>query len=468
MRILIHGINFHPEAAGVGKYTGEMANWLAAGGHEVRIVTAPPHFPQWRVSPGYRAWRYDWQQLPLPTRPGPMLGAPLLSQAKKMEVYRCPAWVPKSPNGLKRLLHLASFALSSLPVMLWQTRWHPDLVLLVEPTLICAPQALLVARWSRARAWLHIQDFEVDAAFELGDLVSSRGRDLALTLERWLLRMFDRVSAISEKMVGRLIMKGVDPPRCVHFPNWVDTKLIYPLPNPSSLRQDLGIAENAVVALYSGSMGKKQGLDLLLDAARQLSHCSDLRFVFCGDGSYRKVFAEKSKVLSNVTILPFQPSERLNDLLNLADIHLLPQRADAADLVMPSKLPGMLASGRPVLATANHGTQLASAVRGLGIVVPPGDVNAFVSAILELAADKDLRLTLGQEARRYALAHLDSLAILDHFEQSLLAVCGIFGDRGREEQAQAGASEPLPRNLRTTFIEPQSTLDVTNTRKPSV
>jgi colanic acid biosynthesis glycosyl transferase WcaI len=215
-------------------------------------------------------------------------------------------------------------------------------------------------------------------------------------------------------------------------------------------------------------MGKKQGLDLLVDAARQLSHRSDLRFVFCGEGSYRQVLAEKSKALSNVFVMPFQPSERLNDLLNLADIHLLPQRANAADLVMPSKLTGMLASGRPVVATAHHGTQLASTVRGLGIVVPPGDLDAFVSAILELAADKDLRLMLGQEARRYALTHLDSLVILDQFEQSLLAVCGICGGHNKDEQAQSGAHETLPRDLRANFVEPPSTVSVANIRKPLV
>jgi colanic acid biosynthesis glycosyl transferase WcaI len=353
-----------------------------------------------------------------------------------MEVTRCPTWVPKNPNGLKRVLHLASFAFSSLPVMLLQTRWHPDLVIFVEPTLFCAPQALLAARWSGAKAWLHIQDFEVDAAFELGDLALSRGKNLALTMERWLMRMFDRVSAISGQMVGRLNTKGVDPSRCVHFPNWVDTKVIFPLPYPSFLRQELGISDNTVVALYSGSMGKKQGLDLLVDAARQLSHRSDLRFVFCGDGSYRQALAEKSRGLSNVSIMPFQPSERLNDLLNLADIHLLPQRAEAADLVMPSKLTGILASGRPVVATAHHGTQLASAVRGLGLVVPPDDPDAFASGILKLTLDKDLRLMLGKEARRYALASLDSLLILERFERSLLGVCGMSDGHDNDEQPQ--------------------------------
>ena len=309
--------------------------------------------------------------------------------------------------------------------MLWQMRWHPDLVLLVEPTFCCAPQAVLTARLSSAKVWLHIQDFEVDAAFELGDLRSSRAQALAHAFERWLLPKFDRVSAVSEQMVGRLRLKGVDPSRCEHFPNWVDIKAIYPLSNPSSFRGELGIPENAVVALYSGSMGKKQGLDLLVDAARQLSHVTDLRFVFCGDGSYRQVFVDKARGLPNVNILSFQPAERLNDLLNLADIHLLPQRAGAADLVMPSKLTGMLASGRPVLATATHDTELASAVRGRGIVVPPGDPDAFMSALLELAANSDLRLTLGQEARKYAVSHLNRDEILHRFEQSILNACDI-------------------------------------------
>jgi colanic acid biosynthesis glycosyl transferase WcaI len=444
-----------------------MAHWLAAGGHEVHVVTAPPHNPQWCVQPGHSAWRYDRQQLRVPARREKTLGSALSSAGEKMEIFRCPIWVPKSPHGLNRLLYLASFALSSLPVMLSQIRWHPDIVLVVEPTFFCAPQALLAARWSGAKAWLHIQDFEVDAAFELGDLASSRGQNFAFALERWLLRKFDRVSAISEQMVRRLHRKGVDPSRCVYFPNWVDTSSIYPLSYPSCFRQELGIGEDTVVALYSGSMGKKQGLDLLVEVAGRLSHRSDLRFVFCGEGSYRQVLAEKSKGLSNLTIIPFQPSERLNDLLNLADIHLLPQRADAADLVMPSKLTGMLASGRPVVATAHSGTQLASAAQGLGIVVPPGDPDAFVSAVLELTADKDLRLTLGQEARRYALTHLDSPLILEGFEQSLVAVCGISGRRGKDEEAQAGANETLHRDLRTDDVESPNLVGVNDIRKPS-
>src|SRR5205807_2048191 len=130
---------------------------------------------------------------------------------KKIEVFRCPIWVPKQPTGLRRLLHLASFALSSLPVMLKQAAWHPDVVMLVEPTLMCAPHIIMLRRLTGAKTWLHVQDFEVDAAFELRQLRSSRARYIASRLERLLMQSFDRVSSISRKMLERLEQKGVAP-----------------------------------------------------------------------------------------------------------------------------------------------------------------------------------------------------------------------------------------------------------------
>jgi colanic acid biosynthesis glycosyl transferase WcaI len=424
MRILIHSINFCPEPVGVGKYTGEMASWLAARGHEVRIVTSPPHYPQWRVSPEYRAWKYSRERHPVRDNLGHLSGNSLPSAAK-MEVFRCPIWVPRSPNGLRRLFYPASFGLSSWPAMLRQIAWRPDVALLVEPTLFCSFQALLVAGLSGAKAWLHVQDFEVDAAFELGDFSSPVVRQLAHAAERFLMQRFDRVSSISGRLVERLIAKGVNASQCLLFPNWVDTSAIYPLPGPSPLRQKFGIPDQAIVALYSGNMGKKQGLELLAEASHQLApRRPDIQFVFCGEGSYRDTFSRLAGEARNVMFLPVQPADRLNDLLNLADIHLLPQRANAADLVMPSKLTGMLASGRAVVATAGTGSQLFTVLDGRGMLTPPGNVNAFVSAVIRLADDRDLRRQLGEEARKYAIRCLQRDEILGQFELSLMKVCG--------------------------------------------
>src|SRR5262249_41227821 len=160
---------------------------------------------------------------------------------------------------------------------------------------------LSTARLAGAVAWLHVQDFEVDAAFSLTDFSSPRLRRWVLGAERRILSWFDRVSAISERMVEKLADKGVQSDRRVLFPNWVDTSLIYPLSSPSPFRQQLGLSPETTVALYSGSMGKKQGLELLVETSRRLAGRSDIHFVFCGDGSLREMLVRMTAGLSNVT-----------------------------------------------------------------------------------------------------------------------------------------------------------------------
>lgn len=417
MKILLYGINFAPELTGIGKYTGEMAAWLAARGHEVRVITAPPYYPAWQVSPGYSASRYTTEQW------------------QGVTVLRTPLWVPAKPGGAKRLLHLASFALGSLPVLLRQWFWRPDVVWVVEPPLFCAPAAAVLARLAGGKAWLHIQDYEVDAAFDLGLLKGAALRRCVVAAEGWLMRRFHRVSTISGRMLGRAQAKGVDAARLVSFPNWVDISAIQPLRGPSPYRAELGIAADAVVALYSGNMGGKQGLEILAEAARLLGTVSQaaqgaesgppVQFVLCGNGAGRADLVARCQGLANVLFLDLQPMERLGDLLGLADIHLLPQRADAADLVMPSKLTGMLASGRAVVATAHPHTELGRVVaQHCGVVVPPEDAAALAQAIRTLAADAPRRAQLGTSARAYALAELDRDAVLARFEAQLLACVG--------------------------------------------
>jgi len=404
LRILIYGLNYAPELTGIGKYSGEMAEWLAARGHEVRVVTAYPYYPQWRVFPEYRSRRF-WYSF--------------RRQQGKPTVFRCPLWVPSKVRGLSRILHLISFGVTSFPMALLQTNWAPDVMFTVEPTFFTAPLAWVVAKLSNARSWLHVQDFEVDAAFDLGMLpADGLVHSFAVNAEEWFTSHYDRVSSISQKMIERSIMKGVPPHKAVLFPNWVDIDAIHPLDAPSTFRKELGL-EGKVVVLYSGNMGGKQGLEVLGPVARCCAEDASIHFVFCGDGAYRAELEEQVRGLSNVTLLPLQPLERLNDLLNLADIHLLPQRAGAADLVMPSKLTGMLSSGRPVIATVDPETQIALVVKGCGVVTPPEQVDALVDAIHELAQDESQRQRLGLAAREYAVAKLGKEAVLEQFEQDL-------------------------------------------------
>jgi len=402
LRLLIYGLNHAPEPTGIGKFTGEMAAWLASRGHEVRVVTAPPYYPAWRVGPGYSAWR--WQR----------------EEIEGAQVYRCPLYVPAQPSGTKRILHLASFALSSLPVALWQALvFRPQVLIAIAPALTSIPGARLAAALGGAAAWLHIQDFEIDAAFALGMVSGGPVRRFALGSESWLLRRFHRVSSITPAMVARLGEKGVAAARRRLFPNWVDTATIRPA--GSALRRELGLPPEAVVALYSGNMGEKQGVETLAEVARSLA-ASPVILLLAGAGAAEPRLRAATAGFPQVRWLPLQPVAKLNDLLNAADLHLLPQRADAADLVMPSKLAFMLASGKPVVAGAAPGTALARAIEGAGIAVPPGDPAAMAAAVLALAQDGGRRQLLGEAARARAVAEWDREAILAAFESELEAL----------------------------------------------
>jgi colanic acid biosynthesis glycosyl transferase WcaI len=407
MRLLLYGLNFAPEPTGVGKFSGEMAAWLAGRGHDVRVVAAPPYYPSWRRDRSVPLWREEvW---------------------RGVRVYRAPLYVPERPSGATRLAHLASFAASSFPLAWWQAvAFHPHAVIAVAPTLLTAPGALAAAALARARSWLHVQDFETEAAFELGIVGGSAARKPALATERWLLRRFDRVSTISEPMRRRLIEKGVAPERTHLLPNWADLEAIRPLTGPSPLRAELGIPADAVVALYAGTLGEKQGLEILVEAARLLAAAPGLLIAVAGEGPARARLLAAVGHLPNLRLLPLQPAERLNDLLNLADIHLLPERPQAADLVMPSKLGGMLASGRPIVAAVRRDGAAAAALEGAGVIVAPGDAAALAGAVEKLAADPARRARLGASARQAAERDWDREIILQRFEAALEAATKIL------------------------------------------
>lgn len=416
MRILVIGLNFAPELTGVGKYSGEMAAWLAARGHEISVITTRPYYPQWTKPAGLRRWLWEsesWQGC---------------------DVVRCPLYVPRRMNAARRVMHLGSFALSSVPAALIRSmRRRVDLVAAIVPTLLSAPLALAVARAVSAKAWLHVQDLEIDAAGGVGLIENRRLLGAALAVERQLITRFDLVSAISPKMVEAIARKGVARDRLMLFPNWVDMRQIRPLPPSTAMRRELGLPEDACIALYSGSMGRKQGLEYVIAAARQLSQASQPSplFVLAGAGPILDELRGAAQGLANVRFLPLQPDARFNEFLNMGDIHLLPQRRDAADLVMPSKLGAMLAVGKPVIATVPADSQVALTLEGAGVVVPPEDGAALAAAIATLARDAPRRAALGAAALHRAQETVEADAILGRAEAQLLSLAETTApDRG--------------------------------------
>jgi colanic acid biosynthesis glycosyl transferase WcaI len=388
MRILVHTIFYRPELTGVARYTSELCEWLAARGHEVRVIAPPPYYPQWRVQPPYRAWKYSMEAL---------FG---------VTVKRCPIWVPENPRGWRRILYAASFALSSATAVIKEALRGTDLVIVIEPSLLNAPFALLAARITGAKAWLHVQDLEINLAFRLGQLRFAR--DFLLWFEGVLIRRFDTVSTISEAMKRRIREKGVAGSRLLLLPNWIENAVAIP-PKPAP----------RIVAMLSGTLGAKQGIEIILEAARLLKDDRRIIFAICGDGPAAPALRRLAADLPNIRFLPLAPADRVAERLSIADIHVLPQNKAAAELVLPSKLIGMLASGRPVVACADPGTEIAQMVQGCGRVVPPGDAEALAAAITELSANFAERERLGAAARCRALEQFEKSRILNAWERAL-------------------------------------------------
>jgi colanic acid biosynthesis glycosyl transferase WcaI len=406
VRILVHSIFYRPELTGVAKYTAEMCEWLATRGHQVEIVCPPPYYPQWRVTAPYRQWRYTRECV------------------DGVRITRCPLWLPSKPGGLKRILYAFSFMVSSWPAIALGIFRRPEVVFVLEPSFLNAIPCLLLARLTGALTWLQIKDFEIDIAFDLGQLRQPWLRSILIRFESWIMRRFDVVSTISRPMAAKAREKGVSESRLVLFPDWVDTNVIFPASGSRSLRAELGIGNDQMVALFSGTVGAKQGIETIIAAAKRLHESEDARdrqiaFIICGEGPAAAELRSQAAGLSNVRFIPLQPADRLNELLNSADIHLLPQVPDVADSVLPSKVLGMLASGRPVVATVSAQSEIAKILGKSGLLVPPGDSDALCGAIRTLSADEQLRSTMGADARKFAISSLHSESILTAFEREL-------------------------------------------------
>ena len=399
MKIIIYALNFKPDLIGVGKYTGELADYLYEKGHELHVITAPQYYPFWKS----RRNSY------------------FIDKSSGYKIFRCPIYIPKKPNGIKRIMHLISFSITSFPVLISQFKWNPDCILVIAPSIVCSLNAFIFRLIYRKKllSLLHIQDFELDAAFDLKILRFNFLRKLFSKLEIVALKNFKVISTISYSMINKLVLKGVNKNKIYYFPNWVDIKSIKTSNNIDKslnyFRSLLKISNDTVVIQYSGSINNKQGLDFLISIINHFDGEKNILWLVACEGPCKNQLIEGTKQVKNVRFLPLQKNDLLNDWLNSADIHIIPQDKNAKDNFFPSKLLGILASGNPVVSNVSEKSELGQIVNSAGIRVDPKDFRGFINALSYLIKHKSIRYQLGQEGRKIVENKFSKFNILNQF-----------------------------------------------------
>jgi len=412
--ILLIGYNYAPEPTGIGKYSGEMIEWLAAKGYECTVITTYPYYPYWQVQEPYRKNRF-WYKTEKSSFPS----------GGSIKVVRCPIYVPAKPSGLKRIILDFTFLFTSaFPIFFLLFKRKKDLVMAVAPSFLVGLPAVIYKVFKKSKFDYHIQDMQIEAARDLGMIKSKFLLDSLFKIERFIMNRADVVCSISDGMIEKLKTKCN---RDIYFfPNWADVKNFYPVLDKANIKKDFGFEPQDKIVLYSGAIGQKQGLEAILNAAEYCKSQSNVKFIICGTGPYKATLESiaKSMGLTNIFFFPLQPLEKFNAFLNLAQVHLVIQKADASDLMMPSKLTAILAVGGLALITANPGAGLHTLVinHGVGIVVEAENQDALNKGIEAGLLESTQNDQIRKASRHYAEKYLDKDRIMQRFVDDLLKV----------------------------------------------
>ena len=405
--ITLIGINFYPEDSSTGLYSTQMAEHLAQS-HKLEVITGFPYYPEWEI-------RKEYEDKPT-----------FLTETKKdITIYRYKQYVPKSPTFKTRTLHLLDFTFGSMRNLFKVKK--TDLVIVVVPFTSTIFLGKLLAFFKGAKLWVHIQDFEVDAILDSGISNNDKGLKkwlfhLLFWIEHKLLNSADIVSTISYGMISKLESKTDTP--SYFFPNWVDENFI----NPETAVQHELMNSDKFKVLYSGNIGAKQDWDFFLKVVEYFKEHNNIEFIIVGAGAKKEWLVEQTKAYENV--VHHMPVEyaTLPDLLCSADLHILFQKNDVIDSVMPSKLLGMMASERASLVTGSVESEVAKvfAKSKGGYFYDSDCFDEVVNAITELSVDQQKAKEMGVNARSYIVEHFSASKVLANFEEKVREI--INGD----------------------------------------
>jgi colanic acid biosynthesis glycosyl transferase WcaI len=404
--VSILSLHYPPESTGNAPYTGALAVGLAARSHRVNAIVAHPHYPEWRIRPGYGQWRRR-------------------EVTAGVMVQRLRHYIPRPPRGLRRLISEVSFGLR-LCLNRFPSR---GVVVAVSPALFATALAALRIRVMPSRPGLVVW---VQDIYTLGMAETQEGGGLAgrvtKLVERHVLRSADRVVVIHPRFADYLEREmGIDPKRLTVIRNWTHLK---PAPAMDKLeaRAAIGWPSDRRLVVHTGNMGAKQGLDNVVEAARLADACSaPVQFVLVGDGSERSRLEALARGIERISFVDPLGEADYRCALAAADCLLVNELPGVANMAVPSKLTSYFDAARPVLAATDVDGITASEIAQAeaGTVVPAGDPHALLTAALEISCDSEQSDVYGASARRFCRERLTADAAIGAFERVVREVARV-------------------------------------------
>ena len=397
-KITIVGINFWPEDTAIGLYTYQLANFYREQGLEVNVITGFPYYPGWRINSEYRSKKTYYEE-----------------SINGIKIYRFKQYVPKKPIFFKRILHLLHFTLGSF-INLFKIK-KTDVVLCVVPFIGCVLIGKFLAKLKGAKLWVHIQDFEFDAVRDSNLVDKKTDKNIIFRMlfyvESKLLNSADLLSTISFSMLKKLKGKTKIKIEKKLLPNWVDQNFIV----PEGHKKHLYLKSDKFKILYSGNIGEKQDWDFFIKFAKELDKEKDIQIIVVGNGSKRYWLEEKLLDLENIWFYNPVAYSELSDLLCSADLHILFQKVNLIDTVMPSKILAMMASKRPSLITGSLKSEVAKVIiesKG-GKFFETSTTKDVLKYVYELKSNKKSINNYGENSRKYIVEKFSKNQILNQF-----------------------------------------------------
>lgn len=419
MRVTIIGINYAPEPTGIAPYTSELAEKLAAEGHSVQVITGYPHYPQWKVAPGYE-------------------GGQRSEVLQQVAVKRLRHHVPPSGAGLGRLILELTFG-----IRLVCARWSsPDIVIVVTPALFASAFAVVRARLSPSRVpcVIWVQDLYSKGLEETNRPFAASAMRL---IERSVLRAGAGVVVIHNRFRRYVTEElGVSPRVTKVIRNW-SRSMPREITNRESVRKQWGWRDDEIVALHAGNMGMKQGLENVVSAAAMSDDSqANVRFVLMGDGNQRSRLQTLSTGVRSLQLIDPVPGDRFEEMLCAADVLIVNELPGAREMAVPSKLTAYFAAGRAIVAATESDSTTAAEIEasGAGIRVDPASPADLLQSVERLGRDKELSANFAASGVRYSKKVLGKDAATAEYAAFLqeVLVSSSFSSNNRNNEKTGG------------------------------